>query len=110
MPALYGPEKAKNEFKTLEGFVRTFFKEYESTNSRAASYYEGGGFGSSSFGSGLSTEYRGGFKKFLSDIENEEIDQSVAFFLLEINRLLGSFVRCSSFKTLIVGQIQAILL
>ncbi|KAI3665328.1 hypothetical protein L6452_43952 [Arctium lappa] len=69
MPALYGPGKAKNEFKTLEGFVRTFFKEYESTNSHAASYYEGGGFGSSSFGSGLSTEYRGGFKKFLSDIE-----------------------------------------
>ncbi|KAI3747631.1 hypothetical protein L6452_10167 [Arctium lappa] len=69
MPGLYGPEKAKNEFKTLEGFVQTFFKEYESTNSHAASYYEGGGFGSSSFGSGLSTEYRGGFKKFLSDIE-----------------------------------------
>ena len=41
MPALYGPEKAKNEFKILEGFVRTFFKEYEATNSRSRSYYEG---------------------------------------------------------------------
>ena len=31
--------------------------------------YIGGGSGSSSFSSGLSSEYRGGFRKFLSDIE-----------------------------------------
>jgi hypothetical protein len=41
MPALYGPEKANDEFKTLEGFIRIFFKEYEATNSRSRSYYEG---------------------------------------------------------------------
>lgn len=41
MPALYGDERAADEFKTLEEFVRAFFKEYESTNSRGKNYYEG---------------------------------------------------------------------
>ena len=40
MCVLYGPKKVYNAFKTLEEFVRTFFKEYGSNNSRERSYYE----------------------------------------------------------------------
>ncbi|XP_076905372.1 zinc finger BED domain-containing protein RICESLEEPER 2-like [Bidens hawaiensis] len=71
MPALYGEEMAKEEFKSLEDFVRAFFKEYESTNSRGKNYYEGGGSSSSLFSSGLSECSSGGFQKFLSDIKSK---------------------------------------
>ncbi|XP_039051009.1 zinc finger BED domain-containing protein RICESLEEPER 2-like [Hibiscus syriacus] len=79
MHVLYGPEKAKVEFQTLEDFVRTLFEEYESTDPCARSY-EGGVHGSSSMSSGLSSEYRGGCKKLLSDIasiasENDDSDE-----------------------------------
>ncbi|KAE8707024.1 hypothetical protein F3Y22_tig00110387pilonHSYRG00637 [Hibiscus syriacus] len=76
MPVLYGREKAKVEFQTLEDFVRTLFKEYESTDPCARSY------------EGLSSEYRGGFKKLLSDIASIASENDDSGDMVELDNYL----------------------
>ncbi|CAI9283908.1 unnamed protein product [Lactuca saligna] len=66
LPVLYGEEKAKFEFQNLEGFVKTLFQEYESSNASKKRKSEVPS--SSSFGSSISSGHRVGFKKLLSDI------------------------------------------
>nr|GEV15745.1 hypothetical protein [Tanacetum cinerariifolium] len=64
LPKIYGQEKASNEIKTLEEFVKSLFKEYESTAPcTKAIVFEDVGSSSSS-----SSSPRVGFKKLFSDI------------------------------------------
>nr|KAJ0227749.1 hypothetical protein LSAT_V11C100041260 [Lactuca sativa] len=71
-PVLYGEEKAKINFQNLEGFVKTWFQEYESSHvsikSKSQGVYGGSVPSSSSFGSSMSSGHHVGFKKLLSDI------------------------------------------
>ncbi|CAI9266349.1 unnamed protein product [Lactuca saligna] len=86
LSVLYGDEKATIEFQNLEGFVKTLFQEYESSN--ASRKRKSQVPCSSSVGSSMSSGHHVGFKKLLSDIASITRDDDDSRGMSELDNYL----------------------